>query len=87
MQARALRRAAALGATASLLVLSGAVADTLPADGDNVTPDIQDFFEIGPVGTGGTVQADVWFDLVCNTGTHVDGGQTVVVAFGVPDSA
>ena len=85
MHERALRRAAAVAATAFLLTAGVAVADTVPADGDDVTAEVQDFFEIGPVGTGGTVNAAIWFDLECNTNSHVDVGQSVVVGFGVPE--
>lgn len=84
MHARPIHRAALAAATALLLSASGAIADTVPADGDDVTPGQQDFFEVGPIGTGGTYVAQVWFDLECNTYGHIDVGQTVALDLGVP---
>jgi hypothetical protein len=85
MHERALRISATLAVAAMLLGTTAVFADTAPADGDGVTPDIQDFFEVGPIGTGGTVRAEIWFDLDCNTASHVDVGQTVVITLGRPD--
>jgi hypothetical protein len=77
MHERAIRRAAILAMAATVLTASAAVADTLPADGDELTPGVQDFLEVGPVVAGGSMTVPIWFDLVCNTNSHVDSGQSI----------
>jgi hypothetical protein len=81
MHERAIRRAAVAATLAALLATSAAVADTLPTDADDLMPDVQSSVDLGPVGPGGWVSIEVWFELRCNgTVNHIEPGQTVTLA-------
>ena len=80
MRTRSLRRGAAAALTALMMGVMPAFADTVPADGDLVTPGIQSSAYLGAVAPGATLHVDVGLSLVCGGLNHVDPGQTVTVS-------
>ena len=74
-----LRRAAVLAVACLLATAAVAFADTIPADGDQVTPGRQGFVYLGEYGPGADVTTTVAFSLTCAGLAHADAGQTVSV--------
>ncbi|MEO8469420.1 MAG: HYR domain-containing protein [Chloroflexota bacterium] len=80
MPGRQVARAGAL-AVAMLLMFSGTVlADSLAADGDEVTVGVQTYVDLGSVAPGATISRDVTLTLFCGGLHHVDPGQVVTVS-------
>lgn len=80
MPRRQVARAGAL-AIAAVLALSGtALADSLAADGDQVTAGVQTYVDLGSVAPGATISRDVTLTLFCGGLHHVDRGQIVTVS-------
>ena len=80
MRNRRAGRAGAL-AIASLFVMAGtALADSLAADGDQITPGVQTYVDLGSVAPGATISRDVPMTLFCAGLHHVDQGQIVTVS-------
>ena len=79
MHIRRVGRAGAF-AIASLLVFSGtALADSVAADGDQISPGVQTYVDLGSVSPGATIARDVPLTLFCGGLHHVDPGQIVTV--------
>jgi hypothetical protein len=81
MHRRAFRRAAA--ATFSLLVVASlmAFADTVPADGDAITPGNQTLIDLGHASPGDVLVVQVTFSLTCGGTSHATPGATIDLAF------
>src|SRR4051812_33569801 len=81
MHLRAFRRAAA--ATFTLLIAASllAYADTIPADGDSVTPGNQTLIDLGHASPGGVLVAHVTFSLVCAGVSHAAPNATIDLTF------
>ena len=80
MPGRQVGRAGALAA-AMLLMFSGtALADSLAADGDQVTAGVQTYVDLGSVAPGATISRDVTLTLFCGGLRHLDPGQVVTVS-------
>ena len=80
MPRRQVGRAGALAA-AMLLLFSGTVfADSLAADGDQVSAGIQTYVDLGSVAPGAAISRDVHLTLFCGGLRHVDPGQLVAVS-------
>lgn len=81
MHRRVLRRAVA--ATISLLVIASlmAFADTVPADGDAITPDDQTMIDLGHALPGDVLVLQVTFRLKCDGTTHATPGSTIDLTF------
>jgi hypothetical protein len=90
MQRRTLRRAALAAATGLLLSTTIAYADTVPADGDAVTPGSQTTIDLGQASPGQTVTWPVRFVLTCAGLAHPDRDATIELALellaAVPDT-
>ncbi len=82
MSIRTTGRAGTLGLILVLLAAGSAAADSVPADGDAVTPDAQPTIALGPVAPGTELTVPVGFVLVCGNGSHADPGQTVTLTPG-----
>src|SRR5215212_11782090 len=81
MSARILRRAAA-GAVSLLIVASlVAYADTVPGDGDSITPGNQSLRDLGSASPGEVLVVQVTFSLTCAGLTHAAAGSTITLAF------
>jgi hypothetical protein len=82
MHNRAVRRA--LGAAmATVIALSvAAFADTVPADGDTVTPGNQSLVDLGSASPGQVVTVKVKFTLTCGGTTHAAPGSTIALDLG-----
>ena len=76
MHHRPLRRAIAMSLGALLAFAGTAAADTMKADGDDLTTTI----DVGAVAPGTVLTVDVNFILTCASSTHVDPGQTVTAS-------
>lgn len=81
MHERTFRRGAILAAALLLATASGAFADTVPGDADDLAPGIQGTVAVGPVATGGSIAVPLWFALTCRGLSHVDPGQSVTLTF------
>lgn len=80
MPTRQFGRAGAL-AIASLLALTGtALADSVAADGDQLTAGVQTYVDLGAVAPGATIARDVTMTLFCGGTRHVDPGQIVTLS-------
>jgi hypothetical protein len=77
MLRRLARRAFALAAVTTLVFSGAVLADSVGADGDQVTADVQTFVDVGTVAPGATVSRDVAMTLFCSGLNHVDPGQVV----------
>lgn len=82
MLARPITRAAAAALALALACAGIAAADTAPGDADLVTPGRQASRDLGTVGPGAVVVADVGFVLTCGGLAHVDHGQVVSFSLG-----
>ncbi len=82
MSIRTMGRAGTLSLILVLLAAGSAAADTVPADGDAVTPGAQPTIALGPVAPGAELSVPVGFVLVCGNGSHADPGQTVTLTPG-----
>ncbi len=82
MPHRAARRAVVLALIAVLAMAGTAAADTLRADGDVLTPEIEGTVDLGQVAPGAALTVAVGFALVCGNLSHVDIGQTVTLTPG-----
>lgn len=80
MRTRSLRRAAAAALTSLIIGVVPAFADTIPADGDLVTPGNQGRVSLGTVAPGATLHVDVGMSLVCGYVYHADPGQSITVS-------
>ena len=82
MHNRAVRRA--LGAAlATVIVMSvAAYADTVPADGDAVTPGSQTLVDLGSASPGQVITVPVSFQLTCAGLTHASPGSTITLELG-----
>lgn len=77
---REVGRAGAL-AIASLLLFSGtALADSVAADGDQISPGVQTYVDLGSVAPGASIDREVALTLFCGGLHHVDPGQLVTVS-------
>ena len=74
-----IRRAIGLAAVLTLALSTTAVADTITADGDTVTPNAQTSVNLGDVVVGQTRSLDVDFVLTCKGSSHVTPGSTLAV--------
>ena len=79
MEQKRFRRAAALALVCLLLGATAVFADTVPADGDSVTPGNQNFIYLGEHAPSAIVTTNVDFSLVCGSLAHADEGQTITV--------
>jgi hypothetical protein len=77
MLRRPFRRAVGLSLGALFLLAGTAAADSVTAD--SVVPIVNKSHFLGDVGPGGTVSADVHFEVVCIGLQHIDPGQSVVL--------
>jgi hypothetical protein len=82
MQQRVIQRAAAAAVTVLLLATVAVYADTIPADGDAVTPGNQSIIDLGQASPGQVVTWPVDFTLVCGGLSHAAIGSTITLAFG-----
>jgi len=80
MEPKTFRRAAALALACLLIGATAVFADTVPADGDSVTPGNQGFVYVGEHAPGALVTTSVSFALTCAGIAHADEGQTITVA-------
>jgi hypothetical protein len=74
------RRSLVLGAALALAAASIAMADTVTADGDLVTPGSESVVDLGAVTPGASLELDLGFVLTCRNGTHVAPGTELTVA-------
>jgi hypothetical protein len=81
MQSRVLLRAAVLGLASSLLAAGLAIADTVGADTDTLTPGNQGSIDLGSVAPGSSRTVAVSFTLTCSGSSHLDAGQVVTLAY------
>ena len=82
MHNRAVRRAL-VAAMATLIAMSvAAFADTVPADGDAVTPGSQTLVDLGSASPGQVVTVPVSFILTCAGMTHAAPGSTITLDLG-----
>ena len=79
---RSLRRAAVLSLGVLLAFAGTAAADSVLADADAATPIVDGSSFLGETTPGGTVSADVRFELVCAGLQHIDPDQRVVLTGG-----
>ena len=80
MHQRTIRRSAALAAAGVLAFAGVAAADSVRADGDLVTPDVQNVVYLGQVAPSAEVVAHVGFVLTCSRLSHVDPGQSITLS-------
>lgn len=80
MPGRQVVRSGALAVAMVLMFSSTALADSLAADGDQVTAGVQTYVDLGSVAPGATISRDVTFTLFCAGLRHVDPGQIVTVS-------
>jgi hypothetical protein len=76
---RLARRSTALAAAATLAFAGSAFADSIAADGDQLSG-VQNVVDLGTAAPGETIERDVNFVLSCAGLRHVDPGQVVTVA-------
>ena len=89
MPGRQVGRAGALAAAMLLTFSSTVLADSLAADGDQLTAGVQTYVDLGSMAPGATISRDVSLTLFCAGIRHVDPGQIVTisqVAVTVPDA-
>jgi hypothetical protein len=79
MRGGAIGRAAAVAATAALLISGTVLADSITADADPTLQGVQASVDLGTVAPGATIHRDVNLTLVCKDLYHVDPGQLVTV--------
>ncbi len=79
MQRRVLRRAATAAMTVLLLTAIVAQADTVPADGDNVTAGNRGSIDLGTASPGQTLTWPVRFRLTCAGLSHAEPGATITL--------
>lgn len=79
MHSRMVRRAAAATLTCLVLATVAAYADTVPADGDAVTPGVQSLITLPDAAPGQVVTWPVNFKLLCAGLSHADVGSTVQI--------
>ena len=80
MVSRPIGRAGALAATFLLLFSGTAFADSVAADGDQVSSGVQTYVDLGSVAPGAVIVRDVTLTLFCGGVNHVDPGQVVTVS-------
>jgi hypothetical protein len=73
----ALRRAVVATAAISLFAIPSVYAETLVADGDVVSSDVQGTIDLGSAEPGQDIAVDVNFVLQCSGTSHIDAGQSV----------
>lgn len=81
MQRRPVRRAIVAALTTLLLLTVSALADTVPADGDSVTPGNQTLIDLGQASPGEVITRPVTFNLTCAGFSHAGRGATIEVEF------
>ena len=74
---RPIRRAIVATLTTLLLMTVAAYADTVPADGDSVTPGNQLLVDLGQASPGEVVTRPVMFTLTCGGSSHAARGATI----------
>ena len=79
MQRRMLSRAATAALSVLLLTAVAAQADTVPADGDSVTPGNQGSIDLGQAMPGQTITWPVGFHLTCAGLGHAEPGATITL--------
>lgn len=77
MRLKTLRRAATLALACLLTTAAIVLADTIPADGDQVASGNQGFVTLGAYAPGELVTTDVGFSLTCAGLNHALAGQTI----------
>ena len=82
MHNQRIRRAIVLAVAGVLLAAAAVFADTIRADGDVLTANVDSFVELGPVTPGTVLHVDVAFQLVCGGSKHVDANQSVTLTLG-----
>jgi hypothetical protein len=79
MQSRSIRRAIVAATTVLIMATVGAYADTVPADGDAVTPGNQALVVLPDSAPGQVVTWPITFKLVCSGLNHAAPGATLVL--------
>ena len=82
MHNQRIRRAIVLAVAGVLLAAAAALADTIRADGDVTTANVDSLVELGAVTPGTVLHVDVSFQLVCGGSKHVDANQSVTLTLG-----
>lgn len=77
MRRRPVRRAIVAALTTLLLLTVSAFADTVPADGDSVTPGNQTLIDLGQASPGEVLIRPVTFTLTCALFSHAARGATI----------
>src|SRR5689334_22192248 len=81
MHGRVIRRAAAAAFSLLLAASLVAFADTVPADGDSVTPGNQTVIDLGSASLGAVITRQVTFSLTCGGVAHAAAGSTITIGF------
>jgi hypothetical protein len=84
MQRRSIRRALVAATTLVILAAVGAYADTVPADGDAVTPGNQSLVVLPDTSPGQVVTWPINFRLTCDGLNHAAPGATIQVTATTP---
>jgi hypothetical protein len=82
MHNQRIRRAIVLAVAGVLLAAAAVFADTVRADGDVLTANVDSFVELGQVTPGTVLHVDVAFQLDCGGSKHVDANQTITLTLG-----
>jgi hypothetical protein len=82
MHNQRIRRAIVLAVAGVLLAAAAVFADTIKADGDVLTTNIDSIVYLGPVLPGTVLHRDVAFQLDCGGTKHVDANQSVTLTLG-----
>jgi hypothetical protein len=82
MHNQRIRRAIVLAVAGVLLAAAAVFADTIKADGDVLTTNIDSIVYLGPVAPGTVLHTDVAFQLECGGTKHVDANQSVTLTLG-----
>jgi HYR domain-containing protein len=82
MHNQRVRRAIVLAVAGVLLAAAAVLADTIRADGDVTTANVDSIVDLGAVRPGTVVHVDVSFQLVCGGSKHVDANQSVTLTLG-----
>jgi HYR domain-containing protein len=82
MHNQRVRRAIVLAVAGVLLAAAAVFADTIKADGDALTTNVDSMVELGEVTPGTVVHVDVAFQLDCAGVKHLDANQSVTLTLG-----